>query len=170
MGLPDVNFTMAPETPSVNAFDTQQMHDPTHLSPNSQYPATMDEWRHGSPLSNSTSSAPTTPLQLCVPFPEQFAESYNPGPFHASEAAADYVSAEGAYCDFTQYPNFASTLPPAGYASDPDTGSKPAHTHCGSALDGRFNQPPINAAHLEESLDFTSFMQMASLAGAGYSR
>lgn len=160
---------MAPETPAVHAFDTQRIQDPAHLSANSQYPATMDEWRHGSPLSNSTSSAPTTPLQLCVPFPEQFAESYNPGPFHVSEVATEYATTEGAYCDFTQYPTFASTLPP-GYVSGTDTGAKdPAHTHCGPALDGRFDQPPINAAHLEDSLDFTSFMQMASLAGAGYS-
>ncbi|KAF9477648.1 hypothetical protein BDN70DRAFT_896339 [Pholiota conissans] len=170
--MPSFAFTITEPSPSnfvdcqypgdasnstLHPFESQHLQDPANLCPNPQYSSRMDDsWqRHGSPLSNSTSSMPSTPSQLCVPFPE----SYTPSAFHVNDA--DYGAiAGGSYCDFSQYPPFAPISEPSYGGAAKDSGS-----------DGRYADINSSQLQISQDLDFPSFMQMVSLPmnSGGYS-
>lgn len=160
------HYTGNANIPPLHAFESQVLQDTTSLCPTAQYPSSMDDsWtRQGSPLSNPTSSMPSTPAQICVPFPD----SYTPSAFHRNDAAAGHYGAMGtSYCDFSQYPSFPP-IPEPNYGVGPKDSKD-----LSSGLDrGRFHVhgegihgEGINSAQLQAHHDqeFLSFMQMATL-------
>ncbi|KAF8166054.1 hypothetical protein BJ912DRAFT_1003448 [Pholiota molesta] len=160
------HFTRNANIPPLHAFESQVLQNATSLCPTAQYPSSIDDpWtRQGSPLSNPTSSMPSTPAQICVPFPD----SYGPSAFHGNDAATgDYQAMGNAYGDFSQFPSFAPISAP-GYGG----GAKDSE-HLPSDLDSgcfHVHAEGIDSAQLQAHQDqeFLSFMQMATLP-ANYS-
>ncbi|KAF8961454.1 hypothetical protein BDZ97DRAFT_1921334 [Flammula alnicola] len=136
--------------PTLHALDSTATQDASQLCGNLHYHLGVDEWtRHGSPLSNSTSSMPSTPAHMNVPFP--VSEPYDA--FSANDTGTDYVPRDGSYCDFSQYPSFASISQPRyqGEIKGPENSS--------SGFVGSFHSEGIGSANLPENLDFSSFME-----------
>ncbi|KDR76959.1 hypothetical protein GALMADRAFT_246110 [Galerina marginata CBS 339.88] len=142
--LPGGNDFTQVVSPTVPSFETNQSQDTSLLCGHPRY-ASAEEWiRHGSPLSNSTSSMPSTPCQMNIPFPEPY------GTF-APEAASDYVPMDGSYCDYSQY-----TYPPT---LEPTYGTKAEAPSSGFAS---FRHEIASQPMTQQDLDFSSFMDSLS--------
>lgn len=86
--------------PTDHSFDSPATQDPSLLFPHPEYRGGEEWTRQSSPLSNSTSSMPSTPSHLSIPFPEPYS-TFTP------EAASDYASIHTPFPDYSNYPYVA---------------------------------------------------------------
>ncbi|PPQ84951.1 hypothetical protein CVT25_004464 [Psilocybe cyanescens] len=129
--------------PIDHSFEQTTSQNPSMLCTHPEYGGGEEWTRQSSPLSNSTSSMPSTPSHLSIPFPEPYS-TFTP------EAASDYASLDVPYTDYSNY-SYAAMSDSTYEIKGPGNSSSGFHSFPSEAV----QQAPM----LRDDMDFSTLMQ-----------